>query len=925
MSTPLLKTKLYIPPARSELVPRPRLIERLNAGLRSGRKLSLVSAPAGFGKTTLLSEWIHSGVRSRKYGVGEEHKLASEISFTPYSLLPTSSFAWVSLDEGDNDPIHFWSYFFAALQTALPDVGENVLQTLQSPQPPPIKMALTLVINEVVERSIALILDDYHLIEVQPIHDGLAFLLDHLPPQMHLVIATRADPPLPLHSLRARDQLMELRARDLRFTLEETAAFFSQTMGLGLSSEDVAALVARTEGWIAGLQLAALSMQGLPRKGFAPRGQDTTAFVKTFSGSHRFILGYLMEEVLGRQPDDVQGFLLETAILERMTAPLCEAVTQRDDSREMLEHLERANLFIVPLDDEGHWYRYHHMFAELLCGRLQQTRPDQVSFLHRRASAWYEREGLLPEAVSHALAGEDVEWAIRLIERDALAMLDHGELATVLGWLDALPDEVVRARPWLCVAYAWALADGGRLDDLKPLLRDAEQAFDSEMSASDRQRIKGHIATIRAYSANMLGDLARAEEFAQEALEWLPEEDLKTRSLAAKMRALLLYARGDVELAGPAFDEALAISRAADDPHRTVLILCEQALFQLALGQLCRAADTCREALRLAEASAQQGGRPLPIASYAHTRMASVLREWNDLDAALRHARESIRLSKQWGQMDILLTGYFDLVWTLQATGDVEGALDAIREAQQIARDASGQDYFPLERAEAQIRLLHGDVAAAARWVEQMGLSAEDEFDCFQGFTYLTLARLLLAQADWRRGELLEKALRLLERILLQAEATGFMRLAIQTLLLQSLALQAKGDVEQALTSLERALAPAEPEGFVRSFVDMGAPMADLLRMAAARGIAVEYVTKLLTALNAEHPRPPASLSIEPLSKRELEVLRLLATGSSNKDIATTLVISVTTVKKHLQNIYGTLNVHSRTQAVDRARNLGLL
>jgi len=896
MAAPLLKTKLYIPPARSELVPRPRLIGRLNASFRSGRKLTLISAPAGFGKTTLLGEWVH-----RRGAVTAPLRVA-----------------WVSLDEGDNDPVHFWSYILASLQMALPDVGETALQTFRSPQPPPIETILIIVINEIVECShtIALILDDYHLIEAQPIHESLVFLLDHLPTQMHLLIATRADPPLPLHRLRARGQLTELRARDLRFTSEETAAFFNQTMGLGLSSEDVAALVARTEGWIAGLQMTALSMQG----------QDATSFIKNFSGSHRYILGYLVEEVLDRQSDDIQEFLIETAILERMTAPLCDVVSQRDDSREMLNHLERANLFVVSLDDEGRWYRYHPMFAELLQGRLQQTRPDQVFPLHRRASAWYEREELLSEAVHHALAGKDVERAIRLIEGNALAMLHQGELATVLGWLDALPDGVVRSRPWLCVAYAWALAYGGRLDDLEPLLQDAEKALDSGTSVSNRQHVEGHIAIIRAYGANMLGDLAHAEEFAQKALERLPKEDLKTRGMAATMRALLLYAHGDVKLASPAFDEALSISRAADDPHLTVHILCERALFQLALGQLHRAADTCREALRLAETSAQQGGRPLSVASYAHTRMANVLREWNDLEASLHHARESIRLSKQWGQTDILLTGYFDLVWTLQATGEVEGALDAIREGQQISRDASGQNYFPLERAEAQIRLLHGDVAAAARWVEQMGLSAEDEFDCFQGFTYLTLARVLIAQADWRPGELLEQALRLLERIVRQAEAIGYMRLAIQALLLQSLVLQATSDdIEQALTSLECALTLAEPEGFVRSFVDMGAPMADLLRLAAARGIAVEYVGKLLAALGAEHPRPPLSPLIEPLSKRELEVLRLLATGASNKDIATTLVISVTTVKKHLQNIYGKLNVHSRTQAVDRARNLGLL
>jgi LuxR family maltose regulon positive regulatory protein len=914
MTRTLLTTKLHIPRTRPELVPRPRLIEQLNAG--SHCKLALISAPAGFGKTTLLSEWA---TRTRR------------------------PVCWVSLDEGDNDPTRFWAYCIAALQTVRADIGNAVLAAIQSSgfvqpktfaadTPLSFEPLLTGLINETSEipDPIVLILDDFHAIANQQINAGMTFLLDNAPPQMHLVIATRADPPLQLSRLRGRGQLNELRAADLCFTLDETAAFLNEMMGLDLSAEDVAELELRTEGWIVGLQMAALSMQGRSR-------ERVSDFVASFTGSHRHVLHYLTEEVLQRQPEGVQTFMLQTAILDRLCGPLCDTVTDQSGSQAVLERLERANLFIIPLDDEQHWYRYHHLFADLLRNRLGKVHPDEVPTLHRRASEWYEGKELLPEAISHALAGEDVERAIRLIEGDALAMLDQGELATVLGWLDALPDEVVRSRPWLCVAYAWVLAYGGRLDALGSVLQDAEKTLDrlgrvSGLSALDRRHVEGHIAIIRAYSANMLGDLVRAEKLAQEALERLPDEDLKTRGLAATMRALLLYARGDVALANPAFDEALTISRAVGDPHLTVHILCERVLFQLAQGRLRQAADTCREALQLAEESARQGGRPLPIASYAHTRMANVLREWNDLEAALYHARESVRLSKRWGQTDILLTGYFDLAWVLQATGDVEGALDAIREAQQIARDASGQDYFPLERAEAQIQLMYGDVAAAARWIAQMGLSVEDEFDCFQGFTYLTLARLLLTQADWQPGESLERALRLLKRILLQAETVGYMRLAIQTLILQALALQAKGDVGQALNSLERALVIAEPEGFVRSFIDMGMPMGELLRQAAVRGIAIEYVGKLLAALDAESVRarvpgskPSRSELVEPLTKRELEVLRLLATGLSNKDIASTLSISVTTAKKHLQNIYGKLQVHRRTEAVARARALDLL
>jgi len=459
----LLTTKLYIPPARPDLVPRPRLIERLNAGLH--RKLTLISAPAGFGKTTLVSEWIHSGVSSKEYGVSGEYGPARKVSPTPYSLLPTPLFAWLSLDKADNDPARFLTYVIAALQTVEPNIGQSTLSALRSPQPPSAEVLITALINEIatLDTPFVLVLDDYHTITLPTIHNAVIFLLDHLPPHMHLAIATRADPPLPLPRLRIRDESTELRVADLRFSTDEIAAFFNERMRLGISPEDVATLEARTEGWVAGLQVAALSLKGY---------QDTASFIQAFAGSNRYIMDYLVEEVLQQQPESIQTFLLQTAILDRLTGALCDVITDRDDGQATLEMLERTNLFVVPLDDERRWYRYHRLFADLLCARLKQMRPDWIPELHRRAAEWCRKNGLMAEAIGHALAAGDFEQVARLVEEVAPQVLwRYGEVTTFLGWLEALPEELVRTRPRLGLYHAWALLTIVRLDGVHGLLQ----------------------------------------------------------------------------------------------------------------------------------------------------------------------------------------------------------------------------------------------------------------------------------------------------------------------------------------------------------------------------------------------------------------------------------------------------------------------
>jgi len=788
-------------------VPRPRLIQRLDEGLRLGHRLTLICAPAGFGKTTLLSEWVGRCGRP---------------------------VAWLSLDESDNDPARFLAYFVAALQTiearqaSVASIGEGVFQ---APQSPSMESVLTALINEIasIPDPFVLVLDDYHLIKAQPIQSALTFLLAHMPPQMHLVIATRADPPLPMARLRGRGQLTELRLTDLRFTSDEVAEFLNQVMDLEPTPDDIAALASHTEGWIAGLQMATLAMQA--RVSMQSEG-DISGFVQAFAGSDRYILDYLVEEVLQRQRDSVQAFLLQTAILDRLTAPLCDAVTGRDDGQATLEGMERTNLFIVPLDNERRWYRYHRLFADLLRKRLHQGYPDLVPTLHRQASEWYEQSGLMAAAVDHALSARDFERAAHLIEQMAQATLMRSEVATLLSWVDALPEELVRAHPHLCVFHAWALFLAGRpLHIVESRLQDVDQATDLMPSK---------MAPLHAFVATLQGRLPRAAELSRQALAELPENDLFLRSIATWNLGISHLASGDLAAGIRVFEETVRMGQEMGNVMTVVMALCHLAELRVRHAQLHEARAIYQRALELAT---DQRGQLLPIAGEVLMGLGELLREWNDLQAATGYLKEGIELTRHWSEFGAL-DGYVTLAGVRQAQGDADGARDAIQTAQHIAMrfDATEMDDLAVAMYYARLSVAQGDIEAAMRWVEERGLEdsgASVELEDTEAFVnshlrkyeHLVLARLRIAQD--RPGE----ALTLLAPLLPRMEQQGRTQMVIEIHLLRALAFQAQGDMAQAMTALEHALLLAEPAGYMRIFLDEGGPMGELLRQAATRGM----------------------------------------------------------------------------------------
>ena len=876
----LLSTKLFTPSIRQELVSRPRLIERMNEGLLRTQGVTFVSAPAGFGKTTLVSDWITRCGRPA---------------------------AWLSLDEGDNDPARFLAYFVAALQTIAAHIGEGVLGAIQSPQLPT-ESILTALINEIANGpdNFVLVLDDYHVIDSKPVDHALTFLLEHLPPQMHLVIITREDPDLPVSRLRVRGQLTELRARDLRFAPSETAEFLNQVMKLNISAEGIAALEDRTEGWIAGLQLAAISLHG---------HKDSASFIKSFSGNHRFVMDYLLEEVLKQQTASFQTFLLRTSILDRLSGPLCDAVLLDSSvsGQEALEYLERANLFIIPLDNERCWYRYHHLFADLLRQRLHQSTDlhtgderDNVAKYHKRASQWYEANGLEIEAFQHAAAANDVERAERLIEGNGVPLHFRGAGVPVLHWLESLSKEVLNARPSLWMTYASALMMTGQQTAVEEKLQAAEAALTTLVRGTElddkSQDLIGQIASMRATIAVMQHDVETLLIQSRRALEYLHPDNLPLRTATTWTLGYAYQLQGERDAARQTYAEVISISKMLGPSIYTTAATLNLGQVQEADNQLSLAAETYRQAILLA------GDPPRPIACEAHLGLARIYYQWNDLDSAEQHVHQCIRLTRQIDSVDTFAAGEVFLAHLKLAEGDLSGTVALLDEAEEFARHHNFTFRLPDVTAARVLALLRqGNLAKAAHLAETNELP-------------FSLARVRLTEGDP------VTALALLEPLRQQAESKCWKDEQLKIILLQAVALHAQGEKDKAAQLVDDVLALAEPSGFVRIFVDEGPPMLALLRESTKHRIVSKYVHQLIAAFRSTgNETPVPQRLIEPLSERELEVLKLLGTELNGPEIARGLMVSLNTMRTHTKNIYSKLGVNNRRAAARRAEELNLL
>jgi LuxR family transcriptional regulator, maltose regulon positive regulatory protein len=911
---PLLETKLYLPRSPRGLVSRPRLTERLERG--AGSRLSLVSAPAGFGKSTLLAEWLAAGPDGRAGG---------------------RTAAWLSLDRADNSPRTFWTYVVAALRTAAPGVGTAATALLQDPVQQPIETVLTTLLNDLAALSgdLVLVLDDYHLIDSVEVQAGMVFLLDHLPPRLHLVLSGRSDPALPLARMRARGELVETRAADLRFTAEEAAGYLNEVMGLRLTADDVAALEGRTEGWIAALQLAALSMQGR---------DDPAAFIDGFTGDDRYVVDYLVEEVLQRQPEEVRAFLLQTSVLGRLSGPLCDAVTGRSGGRAMLETLERGNLFLVPLDDRRQWYRYHHLFADMLQTRLLDEHPDLAPDLHRRAGSWFDQHGEREVAIHHALAGKDFERAAELVERAIPTMRRHRREATLLGWLAQLPDELFRVRPVLSIGHVGALLACGETDGVETRLRDAERWLGAPepgpgsadpvagpvvLDDEEFRRLPSWVAVYRAGQAMALGDPASTVTRARQALELLDRDDHLGQGAAAALLGLASWAGGDLDAAEQGYLDAMASLRRAG--HAADLLGCAIALadIRIAQGRLGAAMLVYQDGLRLAS---EQPGPALRGAADVHVGISALHCEHGDLAGATEHLLASQEFGEQNGLPRNPYRWCVAMARIRVGQGDPAGAVDLLDQATRLYVADFYPDVRPVPASRARVWLQVGRLDDAVDWARRQGLSAGDDLTYLREYEHLTLARVLLARhrAGHAAGAL-EEAVGLLERLLRGAEDGGRTGSVIEVLALQALAQQARGDLPAALDALRRALLLAAPERYVRLLLDEGDPMRALLDAVARPGTAAghegaaAYARRLSAGWRPAETTAAGQPLVEPLSTRELEVLRLLATDLGGPEIARTLVVSVNTVRTHTKSIFTKLGVNNRRAAVRRADELGLL
>ena len=889
-------------------------------------RLVLVSAPAGFGKTTLIAQWLAPAGQSPRV-------------------------AWLSLDAEDSELRRFVTHLVAAIQTSSPQVGAEALALLESGRAVPSEAVLVSLVNDLDELAgpTVLALDDYHVIDAPDIHESVTFLLDHLPPQVTIAITTRADPPLPLARLRGRGELLELRAADLRFTADEADAFLNHVMGLDLDPVHVAALEHRTEGWAAGLQLAALSARG--RTG-AGDSEGVAGFVDAFTGSHRFVLDYLVEEVLNSQPGDVRGFLLDTSVLQQMTGALCDALTGRDDGRQTLEILERGNLFVVPLDDQRQWYRYHHLFADALRARLLAQHPDRVPELHRAASRWHAGHGMLADAVTHAVAGDDFDRAADLVELALADLRKHRQDRTLREWLRALPDDVIRGRPLLIAFLAWTRLSEGDLDGAQVWLDDAERALEAvqpeamtsipgslaEAARARNEELRTLPATIAAYRAAIAqarGDVDGTVAHARHVLELAGPNDHLARGAAAGFLGLAAWAAGDPGTAVDTFGTAVASLHAAgniaDELGATVAL----AGMWLTRGRPAEARRLYERALAVAERheGTVLSNTVLSTTGDLHVGLADMLREQGDLDAAANHLQVARELGDRASLLENRHRWYTAMAGLLQARGDLDGAVRMLDDAEREYLPGFFPDVRPIPASRARVRIAQGRLADAWDWAHEQHVTAADPPAFLAEFNQLTLARLLIGQYRADRDESgIEQARALLDRVADAAQAAGRAGSLVEARLVRALARHAAGDTDAAIPDLAAALADGVPAGYVRLFLDEGPPMEELLRAAARRpepAASGEYAALVLRAAKRDQPAATAAAaapsSDEGLSDRELEVLRLLATELTGPEIARHLFVSVNTLRTHSKHIFTKLDVNTRQAAVRRATELGLL
>lgn len=888
-------TKLYIPPPRPRIVKRDRLIEQLNAGLH--RKLTLITAPAGFGKTTIVVDWITQ---------------------CPYPA------AWLSIDEQDSDTTRFLSYIIAALQTIKPQLSEALEHALQSPQLA-MESLLTTLLNEIatMPEPFILVLDDYHVLDNPSIDHALAFLLEHLPPQLHLVMTTREDPALPLSRLRARGQLTELRSSDLRFTPDEAVEFLNSVMDLKLTPQDVRALETRTEGWITGLQLAALSMQGQ---------NDVQGFITAFTGDNRYIVDYLVDEVLRHQPQHIRDFLLQTSILDRLSESLCSAVTHQQEAGTLLQAMERDNLFVIPLDDKRIWFRYHHLFADVLHAHLMHEQPQLLAELHRRASDWYEQNNWTSDAIRHALAAHDYERAVDLVEMAWPPMFKGFHPATWLGWVKALPEGLIQSRPVLNLGATWTLLHEGELESADVHLRNTQRWLDAptpDMVVINEPALKtlpALVANARIYLAQAQGDHSATLNYGQQTLDVLALDDHYHRGLVELFTGYAHWSNGELETACEAINRSVAYMQLANNAYFEVVGLTALADIMVVQGQLHQAERAYQQVVQM---GIESKSFVLQKLSDRFVNLSKLYLERNDLQSAIHYMQE--------GEKELVEQAIFpgrDARWyTAMAgiklvQGNPNGAFEQVLKAERFYQRDAFPDLYPIKAEKARICIVAGDLNDALKWAREQGLSVEDDLSYRREFEYITLARLLIALYRGGNNSAINDAHHLLERLLHHAESGGRNTSVIEILILQALAHEAQDNLPQAFDPLQRALSLAEPEGFVRSFLDEGAPMQRLLS-GMKQGESKDYINRLLTVFRAEispdFAEPASQPLIDPLSERELEVLQLIADGLSNREIGERLFLALNTVKGHNRHIFSKLGVQRRTEAIARSRELGIL